>query len=1023
MQARVARLGEDNTFEYSYLREKDIVRFFKNPTLLSNTVVIDIETYPRKKYEYDEDGALLPEKAKIRTLQMFDGTTCVILDFMNMDGSYALLNPWIVEQLQKFLLSKKLVAHNALFETSHLQRLFTVFYGKVKPLNIYCTMNAYRLVTKAYSCNDFGASLDAVAKAILQVELPKESQTSDWSAINLTDEQIQYCALDAITPYFIWLSVANRLEDLDMVKVFHLNTEAQEAIAHMRIHGIGFNKEEHAKITKEWKKEKDRLELECIKALNRDKSDISDEDYKEILLDKVIKRFKEPMARKCSCSLGKGRDATVIYSDLNLMERLGDKEEDPALRKAYRRVAKNLKAFLISPNSVKQKSDWFRANVSKKDLEQWPESEASGHLKMDKDTLPLFDHIPEAKLLLDYGYYAKLYSTYGVGFMKHILDVDSVSKIYTNFTLCKTNTGRMSSYAPNMQNLVRTQEVRSLFQSYGENRKILCADFSQIEVRVAAELSKDTTMLEAYRTGKDIHKITAAAMSHKRIEEVTKEERQAGKACFSGDTEILTENGWCRFDEYDGQNKVAQYTPSVIPNDPTTKFDFTGDITFTYPIDFKKFYNRRVYLMEDKGVSILCTGDHNILYTTYRDYLKTLRADNICKPNIIRHIISAGYYDIDSELNEYETRLLAACISDGTTKSKGKPVQFNFKRLHKINRLHNLCKRANVVYRCYTNKKSGYTIFYVEFKDIVEKYANDGKTLEWDCIHRLNGYWYLDEARYWDGGNYTSRKDSFRFTSVNKQTLDIMQAMACLSGMTARIRPSGKTGYSNTDRFELFYRTESLPRLRTDAYFIKQDKKIPVYCVQVPSGYIILRRKDKVFILNNCVFGLLYGAGAETLKKYAKKSYNVVMTDEEAAKAVQTFRTTYPEYREWQISQAGAAEKELTVKTPLGKIRTLPEDGYYTRSMNTPVQGGAGEIMLEALVRIWTYIQEHDVDAYLVNVVHDEVLVDCHDDDVEEMQEAIKTSMCNAVLSIFPDASVKDLVDKVGVGDNWAEAK
>lgn len=314
MISKVVALNEDNKFEYSYLRDKDVVKFFKNPFLSGKRVAIDIETYPRKKYENDTDGALLPEKAKIRTLQMFDGVSCVVLDFMNSDGSYTLLNPWITEQLQKFLLSKILIAHNALFETSHLQKLFAAFYDKVKPLNIRCTMNAYRLITHATTQNplEFKAGLDVVSKMVIGVNLPKDEQSSDWSAITLSDSQIRYCALDAIVPYFIMQSLAETISELCMEDVYLLNTEAQEALAHMRIYGIGFNKKEHFELTKEWRKHKEALEIKCLTLLNRDKEDISDEEYEDILLAKVVRTHRERIIRQCNCSLGKGRDVTSI---------------------------------------------------------------------------------------------------------------------------------------------------------------------------------------------------------------------------------------------------------------------------------------------------------------------------------------------------------------------------------------------------------------------------------------------------------------------------------------------------------------------------------------------------------------------------------------------------------------------------------------------------------------------------------------------------------------------------------------
>lgn len=695
---------EDYRKKFEYIRgSKDILKWFKNPTTTHDIISIDIETYAKENYKGDWDSAFAPVKSKIRTLQLFDGEECVILDFMELDGSYTLVDKAVVDKLQEFLLSKTLVAHNAIFETSHLQNLFSIHYlSKVKPLNIICTMNMFNLLKHAGMQESEGvkATLQAVVDQVLGIMLPKEADHNDWGVVELSKEQLEYCMFDVTVLPDVFEKLLADIKVLGMGGVLELNAKAQEAVSHMKIHGVAFNTVEHKKLYKGWKKRKEELEIECFDALNEGKGDLNQIEAKELITDKVVKKYHEFIGRVCVSLQGKC-DITTLVSDLRLCERMQEREHDANKRRALRRVVNNLKTYLVMPSSTKQKSEWFRAHLSEDDLEDWPESEKSGHLKMDHDTLKEFSHIPVAELLDEYSTYSKLTSTYGESLESYMIKRDGVTYIYPNFTLCFTGTGRMSSFEPNFQNFPRSEDIRRLFCARAEDRKLLCADFSQIEVRVAAELSKDSVMRAAYAEGKDIHKITAAAMSGKRLEDVTKEERQAGKAC---------------------------------------------------------------------------------------------------------------------------------------------------------------------------------------------------------------------------------------------------------------------------------------------------------------------------------VFGLLFGAGGATLKRYAKKSYGVEMTQAEADAAVETFRTTYPEYRKWQREQSTKAEEHGVVITPSGKVRALEEDKTYTTSMNTPIQGGAGEIMLHALVNIWTYIQENDVDAYLVNVVHDEVIVDCHEDDVEEMSKAIVEGMEQALLTVFPTATTRDLVE-VGVGSNWAEAK
>ena len=91
----------------------------------------------------------------------------------------------------------------------------------------------------------------------------------------------------------------------------------------------------------------------------------------------------------------------------------------------------------------------------------------------------------------------------------------------------------MSCYAPNVQQIPRNPEFRSCFTA-PTGRKLIIADYSQIELRVAAQITKDERMLTAYRNGEDLHLLTASLVLNKERKDVSKEERQAAKAVNFG---------------------------------------------------------------------------------------------------------------------------------------------------------------------------------------------------------------------------------------------------------------------------------------------------------------------------------------------------------------------------------------------------------------------------------------------------------------------------------------------------------
>jgi len=104
-------------------------------------------------------------------------------------------------------------------------------------------------------------------------------------------------------------------------------------------------------------------------------------------------------------------------------------------------------------------------------------------------------------------------------------------RVYSEFKQIGAKTGRMSSEKPNVQNIPR--DLRKIFKAPA-GKKLVIADFSQIELRIAAEYVEEEKMIEAFQKGEDMHILTAALVLGKKKEEVTKQERQLAKAMNYG---------------------------------------------------------------------------------------------------------------------------------------------------------------------------------------------------------------------------------------------------------------------------------------------------------------------------------------------------------------------------------------------------------------------------------------------------------------------------------------------------------
>jgi len=143
-----------------------------------------------------------------------------------------------------------------------------------------------------------------------------------------------------------------------------------------------------------------------------------------------------------------------------------------------------------------------------------------------EQTLEGVDH-PLAKDLLKYRRFGKLASTYGEGWLEHV----SEGRVYADWVQVGPATGRMACRNPNLQNIPRGSALRGCFKA-PPGRKLVIADYSQIELRLAAKVAGDKAMLSAYAAGEDLHTKTAKSITAK--QEITKAGRTAAKAVGFG---------------------------------------------------------------------------------------------------------------------------------------------------------------------------------------------------------------------------------------------------------------------------------------------------------------------------------------------------------------------------------------------------------------------------------------------------------------------------------------------------------
>ncbi|MBE2283069.1 MAG: bifunctional DNA primase/polymerase [Prosthecobacter sp.] len=218
--------------------------------------------------------------------------------------------------------------------------------------------------------------------------------------------------------------------------------------------------------------------------------------------------------------------------------------------------------------------------------------------------------------------------------------------------------------------------------------------------------------------------------------------------------------------------------------------------------------------------------------------------------------------------------------------------------------------------------------------------------------------------------------------------------------------------------------------LRVAAALSKEMRMIVAFAagtdLHVQTASLVLN-KDKLLIgkeerqLAKAVnFGLLFGQRAEGLVEYARKSYGVTLTREQAESYRSAFLNAYPHFANWQSRQADAANSAEEVRTILGRRRLLPsgrENWWkrYSSLLNTPVQGSAADGLKRALCRLHT---ELPTGSRIVSCIHDEILVEAPDQEAETVEAMVEQIMVEEMKKLFPDVHITVEVKTI---ETWAE--
>jgi DNA polymerase I-like protein with 3'-5' exonuclease and polymerase domains len=396
-----------------------------------------------------------------------------------------------VAELKEFIESREmLIGHNLNFDLQFFYYLGIDFKNK-----IFDTYVAERILRsgfkeKRYSPQankpyfaDISCGLKAVAERRLQLEIDKEQRLTDWGAAELTLEQIEYAATDVDILPKIAADQLKELKEEELLQIYSIESRCVRPVARMCYRGFG-------------------LDLEKLKRL---KLNIEDE-----LKDKT-----EEFIAALDASLPESEKLPRDNEDAIAVGKKPKKEFNPGS------TAQVVKAFKAAGISV-------------------PIDDKTGKPTLNQIALAEFDS--EDLTLILYRERTKIETR--LEHVNKLLDnVNPVTlRMHSGYNQMGANSGRFTSsgaskatktkektvFAVNIQQIPRSKDFRQCFVAAPGFELVIC-DFSQIELRLGAELVNIPQMKEAFNKDIDLHTLTASLIYKKNINEVTKEERQDGK--------------------------------------------------------------------------------------------------------------------------------------------------------------------------------------------------------------------------------------------------------------------------------------------------------------------------------------------------------------------------------------------------------------------------------------------------------------------------------------------------------------
>jgi hypothetical protein len=592
----------------------------------------------------------------------------------------------------------------------------------------------------------------------------------------------------------------------------------------------------------------------------------------------------------------------------------------------------------------------------------------------------------------------------------------TIGPIHCGFDVLGADTGRISSFSPNLTNQPRAGGVRECFVPR-EGCALIACDFDAQEMRTWAQACVDlvgwSTLAESFRKDPDFDPHSHFAANRLGVtyteglrrkaadDEIFKTARQRAKACFHPDTEILTSRrGWVRIADLVLGDEVAAAYPQTAGH---------SVIVWERPLALtrRKAPGQRLIHLKNEGIDLRVTSDHRMLgfngqgapYVTTPERLSLVRMWGNAGT------LANGQHP-DGVTDLTTLRLAVATQADGSYQHR--QIRFGFTKAHKIARMRRLLAPF---FGDWAEGRQGRVTTFVLRAPLsarVRQWLNSDKTIPWawvtlPCNLRET---ILDELPHWDASAVSRHR--FAYCSTGRQNADVVQAVASVTGRKARLTCAPSAG-----RRKACYRVSvgDHSYSRGGALTTRRVRYTgTVVCLSVPASFVLVRDRGVPVVIGQCNFGFPGGMGARKFRTYAR-GYGVNLTDAEATSVKGEFLQQYPEappFFAWVSAMVPDGGKVTAQLKRSGRWRG---GCRYTQLANIQFQGPASDASKTALFEVSRRChvdpQSGLYGSRPLVFVHDELIIETPLDRVHEAAHELEDVMARSQEVWTPDVPAR----------------